>query len=116
MTKSSDVLEAPKVDYADLVGGCDGPIMVLRLRGVIDANLKEQFLIFENRLRDYPMMNLPDNPVLGCTKLYSINGCVKQVQQVRMHTMVHGTHLWIMFRPEADGKCRPDISFYQYRD
>ena len=49
------------VNYADLVGGCDGFTMVLRLRGGIDPKLVEPILIFKNRDRNYPMVNLPDN-------------------------------------------------------
>ena len=50
-----------KVNYADVVGGCDGFTMVLRLRGGIEAKLMEPFLIFKNRDRNYPMVNLPNN-------------------------------------------------------
>ena len=41
-----------KVNYADMVGGCDGFIMVLRLSGSIEAKLMEPFLIFKNRDRN----------------------------------------------------------------
>ena len=50
-----------KVNYADVVAGCDGHTMVLRLRGGIDAKLMHPFLIFKNRDRNCPMVNLPDN-------------------------------------------------------
>ena len=48
-----------KVNYADVVGGCDGFSMVLRLKDGVDAKLMQPFLIFKNRDRSYPMMNLP---------------------------------------------------------
>ena len=50
-----------KVNYADVVSGCDGFTMVLRLRGGVGAKLMQPFLIFKNRDRNYPMANLPDN-------------------------------------------------------
>ena len=49
------------VNYPDVVGGCDGFTMVLRLRGGIDGKLMQPFLIFKNRDKNYPMMNLADN-------------------------------------------------------
>ena len=50
-----------KMNYADVVGGCDWFTTVLRLKGGIDAKLMQLFLNFKNRERNYPMMNLPDN-------------------------------------------------------
>ena len=50
-----------KSNYANVVGGCDGFTMVLRLNGGIDAKLMHLFLFFKNRDRNYPMVNLPDN-------------------------------------------------------
>ena len=50
-----------KVNYADVVSGCDGLTMVLRLRGGVDAKLMQPFPIFKNRDRNYSMANLPDN-------------------------------------------------------
>ena len=54
-----------KVNYADVVGGCDWFTMVLRLKGGVDGKLMQPFLIFKNRDRNYSMMNLPDNVVVN---------------------------------------------------
>ena len=50
-----------KVKYADKFSRCDDFSLVLRLRDDIDAKLMHLFLIFENRNRNYRMVNLPDN-------------------------------------------------------
>ncbi len=52
---------AQKLNYADVASGGDGFTMVLRLRGGVNAKLEDPFLIFKNRSRSHPMINLPDD-------------------------------------------------------
>ena len=68
-----------KVNYPDLVSGCDGFIMVSRLRGEVDTKLIQLFLIFKNRDRNYPLANLPKN-IDGAS--YRTHPCARMDQTV----------------------------------
>ena len=64
-----------KVKYSDVVSGGEGMAMLLRLSGGKDAKMEPPFMIFKNKVRNYPIWGTLDNiPIVAyCT---GTKGCI----------------------------------------
>ena len=102
-SKTLGLRGSANVNYADVVGGAEGFTLVLRLCGGCNAKLMNPCIIFKNRDRSYPMINLPDE-ILGisyCTKPrgwmdnIAFNAWLEEPRAINMDEMNRTRHLFV---------------------